>query len=62
MPSALKKIWDIQRIRAETESIENNLRKTTRKLMFLEKKYRLKKMEFLARMEEYEEMLKCLSA
>lgn len=58
----LKKIWDIQRIRAEAENTENNLRKTTRKLMILEQRYRLKKMEFLARMEAYEEKLKWLSA
>jgi hypothetical protein len=62
MPSALKEIWDIPRIRAEVESIEGNLRKTTRKLLVLEQQYRLKKMEFLARMEAYEEKLKWLSA
>jgi len=62
MHLALKEIWDIQRIRAEANSIENNLRKTTRKLMNLEQQYRLKKMEFLARMEAYEERLKWLSA
>jgi hypothetical protein len=61
MPPALKQIWDIQRIRAEADSIEINLRKTTRKLLNLEKQYRLKKMEFLARMEAYEERLKWLS-
>ena len=37
MPPALKQIWDIQRIRAEADSIEINLRKTTRKLLNLEK-------------------------
>jgi hypothetical protein len=58
----LKAIWDIPRIRAEAESIENNLRKTTHKLMILEQRYRLKKMEFLARMEAYEEKLKWLSS
>jgi hypothetical protein len=62
MHLALKEIWDIPRIRAEADSIENNLRKTTRKLMILEQRYRLKKMEFLARMEAYEERLKWLSA
>ena len=62
MTLALKEIWDIQQIRAEAENIENNLRNTTRKLMILEQKYRLKKMEFLARMEAYEERLKWLSA
>ena len=62
MHLALKEIWDVPRIRAEADSIENNLRKTTRKLMNLEQQYRLKKMEFLARMEAYEERLKWLSA
>ena len=62
MTLALKEIWDTQRIRSEAENIENNLRQTTRKLMILEKQYRLKKMEFLARMEAYEERLKWLSA
>jgi hypothetical protein len=61
MHLALKEIWDIQRIRAEANSIENNLRETTRKLMNLERQYRLKKMELLARMEAYEERLKWLS-
>jgi hypothetical protein len=60
MPLALKEIWDTPRIRAEANSIENNLRKTTRKLMILERQYRLKKMELLARMEAYEERLKWL--
>ncbi len=62
MHLGLKEIWDIPRIRAEVNSIEKNLRKTTRKLMNLERHYRLKKMEFLARMEAYEERLKWLSA
>ena len=61
MHLALKEIWGIQRIRAEANSIENNLRKTTRKLMNLERQYRIKKMELLARMEAYEERLKWLS-
>jgi hypothetical protein len=62
MTLALTEIWDIPRIIEEAENIENNLRKTTRKLMILEQRYRLKKMEFLARMEAYEERLKWLSA
>ena len=62
MTLALKEIWDTERIRSEAENIENNLRQTTRKLMILEQRYRLKKMEFLARMEAYEERLKWLSA
>ena len=57
----LKEIWDIPRIRAEANSIEDNLHKTTRKLMNLERRYRLKKMEFLARIEAYEERLKWMS-
>ena len=62
MPLALRKIWDYSQIRAEADIIENNLRKTTQKLMNLEKQYRLKKMEFLARIEAYEEKLKWLSS
>jgi len=62
MHLALKEIWDIPRIRAEANNTEYNLLKTTRKLMNLERQYRLKKMEFLARMEAYEERLKWLSA
>jgi hypothetical protein len=62
MHLALKEIWDAPRIRSEANSIEDNLLKTTRKLMTLERQYRLKKMEFLARMEAYEERLKWLSA
>ena len=61
MHSILKKIWDIPRIRAEADNAEYNLLKTTRKLMNLERQYRLKKMEFLARIEAYEERLKWLS-
>jgi len=62
MHLALKEIWDIPRIRAEANRIEDNLLRTTRKLMNLERQYRLKKMEFLARMEAYEERLKWISA
>jgi len=62
MPLALREIWDYSQIRAEADVVENNLRKTTQKLMKLEKQYRLKKMEFLARIEAYEERLKWLSS
>ena len=62
MHLALKEIWDIPRIRVEANSTEYDLLKTTRKLLNLERQYRLKKMEFLARMEAYEERLKWLSA
>ena len=62
MHLSLKEIWEVPRIRAEAKSIEDNLHKTTRKLMSLEKHYRLKKMEFLARIEAYEERLKWLTA
>ena len=62
MHLSLKEIWDIKRIRAEADSIEDNHKKTTRKLMNLERRYRLKKMEFLARIEAYEERLKWLIA
>ena len=58
----LKEIWNIPRIRAEVNSVEDNLVKTTQKLINLEQKYRLKKMDFLARIEAYEERLKWLSA
>ena len=61
MPLALREIWDTHRIRAEANNIENNLRKTTRRLMILERQYQIKKMELLARMEAFEERLKWLS-
>jgi hypothetical protein len=62
MHLSLKEIWESPRIRAEANSIEDNLHTTTRKLMNLERRYRLKKMEFLARIEAYEERLKWLKA
>jgi hypothetical protein len=62
MPSALREIWDMSRIRAEAESIESHLRKTTRKLINLENQYRLKKLELLARIEAYEERLRWLKS
>jgi len=42
----LKEIWNTPRIRAEANSIEENLLKTTQKLLNLERQYKLKKMEF----------------
>ena len=62
MPSALREIWDMSRIRLEADSIESNLRRTTRKLMNLENQYRLKKLELLARIEAYEERLRWLTS
>lgn len=62
MRLSLKETWAIPRIRAEASSIENNLLKTTQKLMILERQYRFKKMEFLARIEAYEEKLKWITA
>jgi len=59
---SLKETWAIPRIRAEANSIENSLLKTTQKLMNLERQYRFKKMEFLARIEAYEEKLKWVTA
>ena len=59
---SLKETWPLPRIKAEAKSIENNLLKTTQKLMNLERQYRFKKMEFLARIEAYEEKLKWITA
>ena len=59
---SLKEMWDPSRIRAEADNIENRLFKTTKRLMRLERQYRLKKMEYLAGIEAYEEMLKWVTA
>lgn len=59
---SLREMWSPPRIRAEANSIENSLLKTTQRLMLLERQYRLKKMEFLARIEAYEERLKWITA
>ncbi len=59
---SLKEIWNPSQIRAEANSIENNLFSTTQRLKRLEQQYRSKKMEYLARMEAYEERLKWVTA
>ncbi len=59
---SLKEMWDLSRIRAEANNIENRLFKTTKRLMRLERQYRLKKMEYLAGIEAYEERLKWVTA
>jgi hypothetical protein len=59
---SLKEMWDPSRIRAEADNIENHLFKTTKRLMRLERQYRLKKMEYLAGIEAYEERLKWVTA
>jgi hypothetical protein len=55
---SLKEMWSPSRIRAEANNIEDRLFKTTQRLMRLERQYRLKKMEYLAGIEAYEERLK----
>ena len=59
---SLKEMWDPSRIRAEANNIENRLFKTTKRLMRLERQYRLKKLEYLAGIEAYEERLKWVTA
>jgi ribosomal protein S24E len=59
---SLKKMWSPSKIRAEASNIEDHLYKTTRRLMRLERQYRLKKMEYLAGIEAYEERLKWVTA
>jgi hypothetical protein len=59
---SLKEMWDPSRIRAEADNIENRLFKTTKRLMRLERQYRLKKLEYLAGIEAYEERLKWVTA
>ncbi len=59
---SLKEMWSPSRIRAEASSIEGHLFKTTQRLMRLERQYRLKKMEYLAGIEAYEERLKWVTA
>ena len=55
---SLKEVWSPSRIRAEANNIENHLLNTTQRLLRLERQYRQKKMEYLARIEAYEERLK----
>jgi len=59
---SLKKMWSPSRIRNEANNIEGHLLKTTQRLMRLERQYRLKKMEYLAGIEAYEERLKWITA
>ena len=59
---SLKEMWSPSKIRAEANNIEDRLFNTTRKLMRLERQYRLKKMEYLASIEAYEERLKWVTA
>ena len=55
---SLKEMWSPSQIRTEANNIEGHLYKTTQRLMRLERQYRLKKMEYLASIEAYEERLK----
>lgn len=59
---SLKEMWSPSKIRAEASNIEDRLFNTTRRLMRLERQYRLKKMEYLAGIEAYEERLKWVTA
>jgi hypothetical protein len=59
---SLKKMWSPSQIRTEANNIEDYLFKTTKRLVRLERQYRLKKMEYLAGIEAYEERLKWLTA
>ena len=59
---SLKEMWSPSRIRTEANDIEEYLLKTTQRLMRLERQYRLKKMEYLAGIEAYEERLKWVTA
>jgi len=59
---SLKEMWSPSRIRTEANNIEDRLFNTTRRLMRLERQYRLKKMEYLAGIEAYEERLKWVTA
>ncbi len=59
---SLKEMWSPSRIRNEANNIEEYLFKTTQRLVRLERQYRLKKMEYLAGIEAYEERLKWITA
>ena len=59
---SLKEMWSPSKIRAEANNLEDRLFNTTRRLMRLERQYRLKKMEYLAGIEAYEERLKWVTA
>ena len=59
---SLKEMWSPSRIKAEADNIEDHLLNTTQRLLRLERQYRQKKMEYLARIEAYEERLKWVTA
>jgi hypothetical protein len=59
---SLKEMWSPSQIKAEADNIENHLLNTTQRLLRLERQYRQKKMEYLARIEAYEERLKWVTA
>jgi superfamily II DNA/RNA helicase len=59
---SLKEMWNPSQIRIEAHNIEGHLQKTTQRLMRLERQYRLKKLEYLACIEAYEERLKWVTA
>ena len=59
---SLKEMWSPSKIRTEASNIEGHLYQTTQRLMRLERQYRLKKMEYLASIEAYEERLKWVTA
>ena len=59
---SLKEMWSPSKIRDEANNLEDRLFNTTRRLMRLERQYRLKKMEYLASIEAYEERLKWVTA
>ncbi len=59
---SLKEMWSPSQIRAEANNIEDHLFSTTKRLKRLEQQYRSKKLEYLARIEAYEERLKWVTA
>jgi hypothetical protein len=59
---SLKEMWSPSQIRAEANNIEDHLLNTTQRLLRLERQYRQKKMEYLARIEAYEERLRWVTA
>ena len=59
---SLKEMWSPSQIRAEAQNIEDHLLNTTQRLLRLERQYRQIKMEYLARIEAYEERLKWVTA
>jgi hypothetical protein len=59
---SLREVWSPSQIQTEASNIEGRLYKTTQRLMRLERQYRLKKMEYLASIEAYEERLRWVTA